>query len=199
VTTGLAFLPMVAMIMIFTNLANVVLMPRTGPRPLIAAGMLLGGTAAALLTRLGLHSGYAAGILPSILLIGAGLGFIFAPVADTGTSGVPPRDAGVASATVNTGSQLGGSIGTSLLNTIFAGAITAYIAASAHGRPSPQLIAQAQVHGYTVAFWWTAGIYAAGAVICGALMRSGPLPRPAPPAQTGAEAWNATSAAAPPG
>ena len=199
VITGLAFLPMVAMIMIFTNLANVVLMPRTGPRPLVAAGMLLGGTAAALLTRLGLNSGYAAGILPSILLIGAGLGFIFAPVADTGTSGVPPRDTGVASATVNTGNQLGGSIGTSLLNTIFAGAITAYIAASAHGRPSPQLIALAQVHGYTVAFWWTAGIYAAGAVICGALMRSGPLPRPASPAQSGAEAWTAPSAAAPSG
>jgi EmrB/QacA subfamily drug resistance transporter len=199
VVTGLAFLPMVAMIMVFTNLANVVLMPRTGPKPLVVTGMLLGGTAAALLTRLGVHSSYAADILPSILLIGAGLGFIFAPVADTGTAGVPPRDAGVASATVNTGNQLGGSIGTSLLNTIFAGAITAYIAANAHGRPTPRLIAQAQVHGYTVAFWWTAGIYATGAVICGALMRWGPLPRPAPPAGADATTWSATNAVAPQG
>ena len=190
VITGLAFLPMVAMLMVVTNLANVVLMPRTGPRPLVAAGMLLGGAAAALLTRLGVHSSYAAGLLPSILLLGAGLGFIFAPVADTGTSGVPPRDTGVASATVNTGNQLGGSIGTSLLNTIFAGAITAYIAANAHGRPGPHLLTLAAVHGYTVAFWWTAAIFAAGAIICGALMRSGPLPRPAQSPQPGAVAWD---------
>jgi len=196
VITGLAFLPMVAMLMVITNLANVVLMPRTGPRPLVAAGMLLGGAAAALLTRLGVHSSYAAGLLPSILLLGAGLGFIFAPVADTGTSGVPPRDTGVASATVNTGNQLGGSIGTSLLNTIFAGAITAYIAANAHGRPGPHLLTLAAVHGYTVAFWWTAAIFAAGAIICGALMRSGPLPRPAQQPQPGA-AWDTPSTTAP--
>jgi EmrB/QacA subfamily drug resistance transporter len=197
VSTGLAFLPMVAMLMVITNLANVVLMPRTGPRPLVAAGMLLGGTAAALLTRLGVHSSYAAGLLPSILLLGAGLGCIFAPVADTGTSGVPPRDTGVASATVNTGNQLGGSIGTSLLNTIFAGAVTAYVAANAHGRPSPHLLTLAAVHGYTVAFWWTAAIFAAGALICGALMRSGPLPRPAQQPQPGAVAWDTPSTTAP--
>ena len=89
VITGLAFLPMVALVMMVGQLANVVLMPRTGPRPLIAAGMLLGGTSAALLTRLGPHSSYAGYILPSVLLIGAGLGFIFAPSADTGTAGVP--------------------------------------------------------------------------------------------------------------
>ena len=188
VITGVAFLPMVAMLMVVTNLANVVLMPRIGPRPLIAAGMLLGGTSAALLTRLGLHSSYPGYILPSVLLIGAGLGFIFAPAADTGTAGVPPRDTGVASATVNTGNQLGGSIGTSLLNSIFASAIATYIAAQAlHGRPSPHLLAEAAVHGYTVAFWWTAGIFAAGAVICGALMRSGPLARPAQPAAGAAQ------------
>ena len=194
VITGVAFLPMVGMLMVVTNLANVVLMPRTGPRPLIAAGMLLGGASAALLTRLGLHSGYAGYILPSVLLIGAGLGFIFAPAADTGTAGVPPRDTGVASATVNSGNQLGGSIGTSLLNSIFAGAIASYIAAHVvHARPTPLVLAQAAVHGYTVAFWWTAGIFAAGAVICGALMRSGPLARPAGPADGAAQNTPAAS------
>jgi EmrB/QacA subfamily drug resistance transporter len=194
VITGVAFLPMVGMLMVVTNLANVVLMPRTGPRPLIAAGMLLGGASAALLTRLGLHSGYAGYILPSVLLIGAGLGFIFAPAADTGTAGVPPRDTGVASATVNSGNQLGGSIGTSLLNSLFAGAIASYIAAHVvHARPTPLVLAQAAVHGYTVAFWWTAGIFAAGAVICGALMRSGPLARPAGPADGAAQNTPAAS------
>ncbi len=196
VITGLAFLPMVALVMMAGQLANVVLMPRTGPRPLIAAGMLLGGASAALLTRLGLHSGYAGYILPSVLLIGAGLGFIFAPSADTGTAGVRPRDTGVASATVNTGNQLGGSIGTSLLNTIFATAITTWIAANVRGRPAPLQLAQAALHGYTVAFWWTAGIFAAGAIICGALLRSGPLARTAPAAGADAATWDTSAASA---
>ena len=124
-----------------------------------------------------------------MLLIGAGLGFIFAPSADTRTAGVPPRDTGVASATVSTGNQLGGSVGTSLLNSIFATAITTWIAANVRGRPAaPLQLAQAALHGYTVAFWWTAGIFAAGAVICGALLRSGPLARQARPVQPSAAA-----------
>jgi hypothetical protein len=44
--------------------------------------------------------------------------------------------------------------------------------------PSPHQLAQASLYGYTVAFWWMAGIVAAGAVICGALMRWGPAARP---------------------
>ena len=153
VRTGLAFLPMVALTMAGNNVSAMVLMPRTGPRPLVAAGMLLAGGGGAWLTQLGAHSGYATGILPAVLLVGAGLGLIFAPVVTTGTSAVPPADTGVASATVNAGNQLGGSIGTSLLNTIFAGAITAYVAAHAGpatftARPAPALITAAQLHAY---------------------------------------------------
>jgi EmrB/QacA subfamily drug resistance transporter len=196
VITGLAFLPMVALVMVAGQLASVALMPRTGPRPLIAAGMLLGGASATLLTRLGPHSGYAGYILPSVLLLGAGLGFIFAPSADTGTAGVPFQDSGVASATLNTGNQLGGSVGTSLLNSIFASAIAAWIAANLRGRPSPHQLSLAALHGYTVAFWWTAGIFAAGAVVCGTLMRWGPLARPAQPASA---TWNTQTAGTPRG
>jgi len=102
-------------------------------------------------------------------------------VANTGTFGVAPRDAGIASASVNTGQQLGGSIGTALLNTIAASAATSFLASHLRGRPAPQLIQLAAIHGYTTVFWWCAGIFAAGAVICGALLRPGPLnARPAP-------------------
>ena len=181
--TGLAFLPMVAGVVVVGNVSNVVLMPRIGPRPLVVLGMLLGGTSAALLTRLGAQASYAADILPSVLLVGVGLGAIFAPVADTGTSGVRPQDTGVASATLNTGNQLGGSMATSLLNSVFAGAIAAFIAADAHGggvrhgHPAHSLVSEALVHGYHVTFWWVAAIWAAGALVCGALLRSGPLAR----------------------
>ena len=121
--------------------------------------------------------------LPS-LVIGLALGLVFAPVFNTGTFGVAPRDAGVASATVNTGQQLGGSIGTSLLNTIFASAVASYIAArlspatAAGDRPSPQLSGLALIHGYTVAFWVSAAIFAGGALIAVALFRTGPLTPP---------------------
>jgi Major Facilitator Superfamily len=195
--TRLAFLPMVGMIMIFTNISNVVLTPRVGPRPVVVAGMLLGGTAGALLTRIGVHSSYPGYILPSVLLVGAGLGFIFAPAADTAPQGSRRAIRG-ASATIKTGNQLGGSIGTSLLNTIFASAIASYIAASAlHHRPTLRLLALAPVHGYTVAFWWTAAIFAAGAVICGALLRWGLLARPGQPAQPDAATWQVARAGTP--
>ena len=201
--TGLAFLPMVGGVMIIGNIANIGLMPRIGPKPLVALGMLLGATSAALLTRLGPHASYAADILPSVLLVGIGLGFIFAPVADTGTSGVPPRDTGVASATLNTGNQLGGSIGTSLLNTIYAGAISAFIVAHArtggfvHGHATQQLVSQAALHSYHLIFWWVAGIWAAGALICGTLLRTGPLARVDESATPSPAGWQGARSAAP--
>jgi NADH:ubiquinone oxidoreductase subunit 6 (subunit J) len=109
-------------------------------------------------------------------------------VFNTGTFGVAPHDAGVASATINTGQQLGGSIGTSLLNTIFASTVASYIAAhlspatAVHGRPSQQLTGLALIHGYTTAFWWSAAILAFGAIVALTLFRSGPLTQPAGPA-----------------
>ena len=81
----------------------------------------------------------------------------------------------------NVGQQIGASIGTSLLNSIFAAAVTAYLTAhlaSARLIGRQALTGQALLHGYTTAFWWTAGILAGGAVICGALIRSGPLAQP---------------------
>jgi hypothetical protein len=74
--------------------------------------------------------------------------------------------------------MLGGSVGTALLNTIFASAVASYLtahlaAARLIGRQA--LIGLALAHGYDTAFWWTAGIFACGAVIAGALLRRGPL------------------------
>ncbi len=113
---------------------------------------------------------------------------------NTGTFGVAPQDAGVASATLNTGQQIGGSIGTSLLNTIFASATASYLASHlspatlVHGRPAPSLVGMSLMHGYTTGFWVAAVIFGAGAVICGTLFRFGPLRAPAPaepvPAET---------------
>ena len=187
VVTGLAFLPMVGMIVVCANLSNIVLLPRLGPKPLVTLGMLLASGAMVWLTRIGPHAGYVAAVLGPLLVAGMGFGFTTAPAMNTGTYGVAPQDAGVASATLNTGQQIGGSIGTSLLTTLAASATASYLTAHVrqaslvHGHPAPRLAALAVVHGYSTAFWWSAAIFAGGAVICGALLRRGPLAQPGIP------------------
>jgi EmrB/QacA subfamily drug resistance transporter len=194
--TGVAFLPLSAGLVAASNLSTIVAMPRVGPRPLVASGMAAAAGGAVWLAQLSPHAGYAAGVLGPIILAGLGLGLVIAPVINTGTFGVAPQDAGEASAAVTVGQQLGASVGTSLLSTIFAAAITSYTAAhpaAARLTGRQTLTALALVHGYDTAFWWTAGILAAGAVIGGTLLRPGPLvrrdvPSPAPGGVTTAQA-----------
>jgi len=181
VVSGLAFLPMVGCIAVAANVSNIVLLPRIGPRPIVIVGMLSLACAQFWLTHIGVRGDYVGDILGPLMITGVGMGFMFSTAMNTGTYGVAPRDAGVASASVNTGQQLGGAIGTSLLNTIAASATTSYIASHMvfHGQPTKAAVnlvkAQGLVHGYTTVFWWCMGIFIVGAVVIGALMRSGPL------------------------
>ena len=177
VKSGVALLPMVVVIGVMANVGNIVLMPRFGPKPLVILGLLCNAAGMAWLTRIGVHSGYASALLGPLVVTGFGSGLIFSAAANTGTFGVAPHDAGIASASVSTGQQLGGAIGTALLNTIAASAATSYLVSHVHGRPAPLLAHLALIHSYTTVFWWCAGIFAAGAVICGALLRRGPLTR----------------------
>ena len=169
IQAGFAFLPMTFSIVIAATSASTKLLPKLGPRPLIAGGMMLAAVGLVMLTSIGVDTAYVTHVLPGILVIGAGMGMVFASAMATATFGVEPGDAGVASAMVNTMQQVGGSIGTALLSTMAASAVTSQLAAAA-GRPDAALAAQAAVHGYTTAFWWAAGIFAVGAVICGALL-----------------------------
>ena len=158
-TTGVAFLPMTAMIVVSSTTAQTRLLPRTGAKPLIVAGMALALIAMLLLTRLSPSSSYAGNVLPSLLLLGAGMGTIFAPAFGTATLGVDRHEAGVASAMVNTSQQVGGSVGTSLLSTLFASSAAAFARSHAHLHDVP---VAAMIHGYTTAFWWSAGIFTVG-------------------------------------
>jgi len=168
IETGLAFLPLSFAIMLTATLSTAKLMPRFGHRPLVSTGMTMAALAMVLLTRVGVDSSYALDVLPALLVMGLGLGFVFAPGMSIATIGVAPHDAGVASAMVNTSQQVGGSIGTALLSTLAASAVSGYVAD--HG---PQAVAQATVHGYTTAFWWSAGIFALGGLLSALLMKSG--------------------------
>ena len=178
VRTGLAFLPLTVTVLFSASVSSTVLLPRVSPRLLVPAGLLLAAAGMALMTRIGLHSSYAWPVLPSLLLIGLGLGMIFAPCYSLGTSGVTDEDAGVASATVNVSQQVGASVGTALLNSIATGAAASFIAAhaahaahAAGAAPSRILVAQAAVHSYAVAFWVGAAILTVAALAVAPLLR----------------------------
>jgi EmrB/QacA subfamily drug resistance transporter len=180
VVTGFAILPIAGGIAVAANLSTIVLMPRIGPKPLVATGFVVAAGAMTWFAQLGPHTAYVDGVLGPLILTGIGLGMVIAPSINTGTFGVAPRDAGVASATVTVGQQLGASIGTSLLNTIFASAVASYLTlhvASVRLIGRQALLEQALAHGYDTAFWWVAGIFAGGAIAGGLLFRRGPLRR----------------------
>lgn len=169
IQTGLAFLPLSAAIIVTANVVSQRLLPKYGPRPHMVTGMLFGAAAMLVLTQIGTDSSYATHVLPALVLMGIGMGNIFPPAFQSATFGVDRADTGVASAMVNTMQQVGGSVGTALLSSIFASSVTSY--ANGH-TPSAGLEAAATVHGYTVAFWVAAGVFAVGALVVGAIVPS---------------------------
>ncbi|MDQ6777603.1 MAG: MFS transporter [Actinomycetota bacterium] len=158
--TGVAFLPMTATIVVTATTVQTRVLHRTGAKPLVATGMAMGIIAMILFTRLSPGGSYASQVLPGLIIIGFGMGCIFAPAFSTATLGVDRQDAGIASAMVNTSQQVGGSVGTALLSTLFASAAASYAASHTHLPAGTALI-----HGYTTAFWWAAGIFGVGLVV----------------------------------
>jgi EmrB/QacA subfamily drug resistance transporter len=159
---GVAFLPIVIAVSVSASFASARLLPRTGPRPLIPTGMLLSTMGMVLFTRLTLNSDYVGHVLPGLVVLGLGLGLIFAPAFASATAAVEVRDAGAASALANTAQQIGGSIGTALLNTI---AVTVTLRAVLHEKSSVVAHRAATLHGFSVAFWWSAGFFGVGTIL----------------------------------
>jgi len=160
--TGLGFLPMTAMIVVTSTTVQTRVLHRTGAKPLVLGGMAIGLVAMILLTRLTPDGTYVGQVLPGLLLTGFAMGCIFAPAFSTATLGVKSSDAGVASAMVNTSQQVGGSVGTALLSTIFASATASY--ASGHAKTAG-LADAATIHGYTTAFAWAAALFGIGLLV----------------------------------
>jgi EmrB/QacA subfamily drug resistance transporter len=176
VRTGLAFLPMIGMLILAAQLSTNIFVPRLGPKVMVPIGMLLGATGMLYLTRLGLDSTYTANVLPPLMILGFGMGSIMPAAIQTATLGVDRQFAGVASALVNTSQQVGGSIGTALLNTLAATAATSY--AASHLPASATVAAEAAVHSYSVAYRWGAGVFLLGAIIAALLFRRRVEPEP---------------------
>lgn len=178
---GLAFVPLTAATVIGSTQIAGRLLQHVQPRALMAPGMVLSATGMAFLTRLTVDSSYVVEILPGLLLVGLGMGLTYMPVFATVTAGVAPQDSGVTSATLNTSQQVGGSIGTALLNTIAntstAGFLTAHATASA---PPAEVAREAVVHGYTVALWCASGLMLLASVVTAVMVTVKPPRRTAP-------------------
>jgi MFS family permease len=168
--TGLAFLPLTVVLVITSTTVQTRVVERTGVKPLVLLGMALAAIAMVLFAQLTPASSYGSDVLPGLLITGVGMGCIFAPAFSAATLGVASNEAGIASAMVNTSQQVGGSVGTSLLSTIYASAVAGYLTSHLHVRG---VAAAAQVHGDTTAFWWAAGIFAVGFVLTMLIVPSG--------------------------
>jgi len=169
--TGFSFVPLILGIMV-TATSSAGLVARIGPRIPVFVGLLLAGVGMVLFAQLDVDSTYALHILPGLIITGLGVGLSIAPAFSAATSGVDAEHAGVASASVNTFQQIGGSIGTAVLSAFAATATSDYLS---DRTPSAANQALAAVHGYTTVFWWSAGIFLVAAILCGALFRKGPV------------------------
>ncbi|MET7682627.1 MFS transporter [Streptomyces sp. NPDC005423] len=180
VKTGMAFLPLTVAIIIGSTQISARLLNHLPPRALMVPGMILAAGGMVFFTQLTVNSDYTSEMLPGLLLMGLGMGLTFMPVFATATAGVAPQDAGVTSATVNTAQQVGGSIGTALLNTIATTTSVTYIAARLHDPANAARKAlvtrEGIVHGYTVAIWWAVAVMLLAGLVAG-LMVTARAPR----------------------
>ena len=120
---GFAFVP-VSLVIIIGSGVMTQIMPRTGPKPLIAIGTGLMTIALFFFATVKADSGYLDKILPGMLILSLGMSFIFVPLTTVAVNKVQNTDAGLASALLNVGQQVGGAIGLSVLATVAATAAT---------------------------------------------------------------------------
>jgi len=167
---GLAFLPMTVASQFGSWAIASRLMPHVPPRALMVPGALVAAAGMMVLTQLPVSGGYVTHVLPAEILLGIGIACVMVPAFSTGTLSVDQRQAGAAAATVNTAQQVGGSLGTALLNTIATSATAAYVAS--HERSGLSVVS-ALVHGYATATAWASAILVVGAVLALVLISAG--------------------------
>lgn len=177
VKTGVAYLPITVGMIVGSTQIAARLLHRVPPRALMVPGLLLAAGALALIAQVGVEPAYASHVLPGMLMLGLGMGTTMMTSVSLATGGVAPRDSGAASATFNTAQQVGGSVGTALLNTIAASVTTRYATAHARlGADPGELRARAAVHGFNVATWWAMGALLLAALIAGTVVNADRAP-----------------------
>lgn len=164
--TGLSFLPMVAGLVVGSTQIAGRLMTVLTPRVLMCGGLLSAAVSMFLMTLLRADSGYLALVVPAELLLGLGMGVVFVPAMSLATRDVLEQDRGIASAAVNAVQQIGGAVGTALLNTVAAGVTAAFLVSGAGSE------AEAMVHGFALASWVAVVVLLAATVVCALLVNA---------------------------
>jgi len=116
---GLAFLPFAIAITAGTHVAQR-LLTHVAPRRVAAMGFAAATVAAALLSTADASAGFAADLLPGLVLLGLGVGLVFVPVSVTAMAGIPPQHAGMASGFLMTGHEVGAALGVAVISAVAA-------------------------------------------------------------------------------
>ncbi|MFF0401278.1 MFS transporter [Streptomyces sp. NPDC005248] len=161
IETGVAFLPLAAAQAFGSMVLGTRLTGRMRPGLLMSGGYLVTAIGVLLLVLLREDSSYAL-LAVAEIITGLGIGTAFMPSMSLGTHGVGPEHAGVASAMVGASQQVGGSVGTALLNTIAASSSATYLLSHTHGKTNTNA---ALVHGFSTAYWWAVGFLVLSALI----------------------------------
>jgi len=191
--TGFAFLPFSVGIVVSAGIASS-LVARVDPRWLAGVGTLLAGIGlfgfsrlpySDNLSNLGVHASYVSDLLPWIVVMSIGMGFVFVPLTLTAVHGVSSDDSGIGSGVLNAMQQVGGSLGLATLSTVAVHATTskanqivasAQAAAAHHATATPKSFPQsvanaAFAYGSTHAFIVGAVMIWVGSIIIFMFMR----------------------------
>lgn len=160
--SGFAFLPFTAGIIVFAGIASQ-LLPKFGPRALMVPGLIAASGGMLMISRITPETSYTTHVLPALLIMSSGMALVFIPLTSTALHAVSSHDTGVASAMLNTSQQIGGSLGTALLNTVAATATATY--AAANTQLGDKVMPFAMTHGFTVAFKFSAALLFIGAIM----------------------------------
>jgi EmrB/QacA subfamily drug resistance transporter len=168
---GLAFLPTTLIMGTLSLRYSETLMTRFGPRAMLLPGLVLIAAGLGLLARVPVHGSYVRDVLPTLVLVGTGIGISFPSLMTLAMSGATPEDAGLASGLVNTTVQIGGALGLAVLATLAASRDGA-LRAAGHSAPA------ALTGGYQLAFAVGAGLVVLALLVTVALLRPERVERP---------------------
>ena len=165
--TGLAFLPVpVVMSPVAAQMRR--LIARHGYRRYLILGPALVAAGMAWVCFLPVHGNYPLHLLPALLVMPVGYGMSYPSAYAAATSGVPARQAGLASGLINTAQQMGGAVGLAVIS-----AVAASHTASLTRHSGPQALTS----GYNLAMAVAAGLTLLASVIAATVIR---VRRPAP-------------------
>jgi EmrB/QacA subfamily drug resistance transporter len=174
---GLTFLATAGTVIPFAGLSQA-LVTRFGPRPVLAAGLLLITGAMLWYAQIPVHGSFVSDLLPGYLMMGVGMAFSFIPMSIAALGGVAPHEAGLASGLINTSQQVGGALGVAIASTV---AFT-HMKTLLKTGDNP---ASAQVSGFSLGFWVLAAFGAVAVVATLALIRSEEIATSTSPAAAG--------------